>query len=60
MFVRIRLLRRVDPRKIYGIFVLFQFDDYGHIRRPRALLRWLWSGLRRSFPAPLPLPQRKV
>jgi hypothetical protein len=60
MFVQIRLLRRVDPRKIYGIFVLFQFDDYGHIRRPRALLRWLWSGLRRSFPVWLPLPQRKA
>jgi len=60
MFVRIRLLRRVDPRKIYGIFVLFQFDDYGHIRRPRALLRWLWGGLRRSFLVRLPLPQRKA
>jgi hypothetical protein len=56
MFVRIRLLHRVDPRKVYGLFVLFQFDDYGHMRRPGALLRWLWSGLRRSFPRRLPLP----
>ena len=27
MFVRIRLLRPLDPRKVYGLFVLFQFDD---------------------------------
>lgn len=56
MFVRIRLLRRLDPRMVYGVFVLFQFDDYGHMRRPAALLRWLWSGLRRSFPRRLPAP----
>jgi hypothetical protein len=56
MFVRIRLLRRLDPRKVYGLFVLFQFDDYGHVRRPGALLRWLWNGLRRSFPRRLPAP----
>src|SRR5208283_3203934 len=29
MFARIRLLRRLDPRKVYALFVLFQFDDYG-------------------------------
>jgi Beta-lactamase superfamily domain len=56
MFVQIRLLRRVDPRKVYALFVLFQFDDYGHMRRPGALLRWLWSGLRRSVPRRLPSP----
>ncbi|HXP06240.1 MAG TPA: hypothetical protein VN808_19165 [Stellaceae bacterium] len=56
MFVRIRLLRRIDPRKVYGLFVLFQFDDYGHMRRPAALLRWLGCGLRRSLPRRLPLP----
>jgi hypothetical protein len=56
MFVRVRLLRRLDPRKVYGIFVLFQFDDYGHMRRPRALLRWLAKGIRYSFPGKLPSP----
>jgi hypothetical protein len=56
MFVRIRLLRRIDPRKVYGLFVLFQFDDYGHMRRPAAALRWLGCGLRRSLPKTLPLP----
>jgi hypothetical protein len=55
MFVHIRLLRRVDPRKVYGLFVLFQFDDYGHLRRLGALLRWLAYGLHRSFPARLPI-----
>jgi hypothetical protein len=56
MVVRVRLLRRLDPRKVYGLFVLFQFDDYGHMRRPGAFIRWLGSGLRRSFPGSLPLP----
>ena len=56
MFVRIRLLHRIDPRKVYGLFVLFQFDDYGHMRRPAALLRWIGWGLRRSLPRRLPLP----
>lgn len=56
MFVRIRLLRKVDPRKVYGLFILFQLDDYGHMRRPGAFIRWLASGLRRSFPFRLPLP----
>jgi len=56
MFVRIRLLRRIDPRKVYGLFVLFQFDDYGHMRRPAALLRWLGCGLRRSLPGRLRAP----
>lgn len=56
MFVKIRLLRRVDPRKVYGIFILFQLDDYGHMRRPGSFLRWLASGLRRSLIRTLPLP----
>jgi len=56
MVVRIRLLQRLDPRKAYGLFVLFQFDDYGHLRSPRALLRWLWAGLRASLPRRLPSP----
>jgi hypothetical protein len=56
MFVRIRLLRAIDPRKVYGLFVLFQFDDYGHMRRPAALLRWIGCGLRRSLPRRLPRP----
>jgi hypothetical protein len=56
MFVKIRLLRPIDPRKVYGLFVLFQFDDYGHMRRSGAFFRWLLSGLRRSFPRRLKLP----
>ena len=56
MLVRIRLLRRLDPRRVYGLFVLFQFDDYGHLRSLRALARWLWAGLRSSLPRRLPLP----
>jgi len=56
MFVRIRLLRQLDPRKVYGLFILFQLDDYGHMRRPGAFVRWLWNGLRRSLPRALPQP----
>jgi hypothetical protein len=56
MFVRIRLLRRLDPRKIYALFVLFQFDDYGHLRSVRSLLRWLGRGLRYTFAVRLPAP----
>ena len=58
MFVRIRLLRRIDPRKIYGLFVLFQFDDYGHLKDAGALLRWLRRGIRYSLVRRLPLPSR--
>jgi hypothetical protein len=58
MMVRIRLLRRLDPRKVYGLFVLFQFDDYGHLRSPNAFLRWIGTGLRCSVPQRLPLPPR--
>ena len=41
MFVRVRLLRRLDPRKVYALFVLSQFDDYGHLRSIASLLRWV-------------------
>jgi Beta-lactamase superfamily domain len=57
MFVRIRLLRPIDPRKVYGLFVLFQFDDYGHLDSIGSLLRWLRQGIRFSLPRRLPLPQ---
>ena len=56
MVVRIRLLRRIDPRKVYGLFVLFQFDDYGHLRGPRAWARWIAAGLRCSRPRRLAPP----
>lgn len=56
MFVRIRLLRRIDPRRAYALFVLFQFDDYGHLAGIGPLLRWLGRGLRSSFVGRLPLP----
>jgi len=58
MFVRIRLLRRIDPRKVYGLFVLFQFDDYGHLRSVGSLVRWLGRGLRYTFALRLPMPRR--
>jgi hypothetical protein len=59
MFVRIRLLRRLDPRKVYALFVLFQFDDYGHLANGPALLRWLGRGLRCTLLRRLPMPPRK-
>ena len=55
MFVRIRLLRRLDLRKVYALFVLFQIDDYGHLRNVAAFLRWLWRGVRFSFALRLPV-----
>ncbi len=55
MFVRIRLLRSIDPRKAYGLFVLFQFDDYGHLAGFGPFLRWLGRGLRFTL-ARLPAP----
>jgi hypothetical protein len=58
MFVRIRLLRRIDPRKAYALFVLFQFDDYGHLAGIGSFLRWFGRGLRYTFIARLPLPRR--
>jgi hypothetical protein len=58
MFVRVRLLRKIDPRKVYGLFVLFQFDDYGHLAGSRALLRWLRRGIRYTLALRLPPPPR--
>jgi hypothetical protein len=58
MFVRVRLLRPIDPRKVYGLFVLFQFDDYGHLAGIGPLARWLGRGLRRTLTPRLPLPPR--
>jgi hypothetical protein len=55
MFVRIRLLRSIDPRKAYGLFVLFQFDDYRHLAGLGPFLRWLGRGLRFTL-ARLPAP----
>jgi hypothetical protein len=57
MFVRIRLLRRLDPRKVYALFALFQVDDYGHLASPTALLRWLARGIRYTFALRLPVPR---
>jgi hypothetical protein len=57
MFVRIRLLRRIDPRKVYALFALLQIDDYRHLDDPRALLRWLRRGIRYSFALRLPVPR---
>jgi len=56
MFVRIRLRRPIDPRKAYGLFVLFQFDDYGHLAGIGPFLRWLGRGLRFTFVQRLPTP----
>ena len=55
MFVRIRLMRQLDPRKVYALFVLFQIDDYGHLKSTAALLRWLWRGIRFTFTLRLPV-----
>jgi len=57
MFVRIRLLRRLDPRKVYALFALLQVDDYGHLANPAALLRWLAWGIRYTFALRLPVPR---
>ena len=54
--MRIRLLRRIDLRKPYALFVLFQFDDYGHLRSVRSLLRWLGRGFHYTFALRLPTP----
>ena len=56
MFVRIRLLRRFDPRWVYGLFVLFGFDDYRHTRTLGALWRWVRAGIAHTFRLRLPLP----
>jgi hypothetical protein len=58
MIVRIRLIRRIDLRKPYGLFVLFQFDDYGHLAGIRPFLRWFCRGLRYTLLMRLPQPSR--
>jgi hypothetical protein len=57
MFLRIRLLRRLDPRKVYALFAMLQVDDYGHLESPKALLRWLARGIRYTFALRLPVPR---
>ena len=56
MFVRIRLLRRIDPRRVYALFLLFQVEDYGHLSSIATLLRWVWRGVRFTCPLRLPAP----
>jgi hypothetical protein len=57
MFIRIRLLRRIDPRKVYALFALLQVDDYGHLRSAASLLRWFGCGIRYTFALRLPVPR---
>ena len=57
MFIRICLLRRIDPRKVYALFALFQVDDYGHLRNAASLLRWMSRGIRYTFALRLPVPR---
>jgi len=57
MFIRIHLMRRIDPRKIYALFALFQVDDYGHLRSAASLLRWVSRGIRYTFALRLPVPR---
>jgi len=37
--------------------VLFQFDDYGHLRSVAALLRWVGLAIRYTLLLRLPLPR---
>ena len=57
MFIRIRLQRRIDPRKVYALFALLQVDDYGHLKSPTAFLRWVGRGIRYTFALRLPVPR---
>jgi hypothetical protein len=57
MFIRICLLRRIDPKKVYALFALFQIDDYGHLRNAASLLRWVSRGIRYTFARRLPVPR---
>jgi hypothetical protein len=57
MFIRIHLLKGIDPRKVYALFALFQVDDYGHLRSAASLLRWLARGIRYTFALRLPVPR---
>jgi hypothetical protein len=56
MFVRVHLLRRINPMKVYGLFVLLMLDDYGHLSSFGALWHWLRSALKWSFGLRLPVP----
>lgn len=49
MFIRIRLLRPIDPRKAYLIFNLLGLHDYRHVRSPGALRRWIFASLKHTF-----------
>jgi hypothetical protein len=60
MFVRVRLLRRIDPRRVHALFMLLQLDDYGHRRSVRSAFRWLGAAVRYTFALRLPLPQRRA
>jgi len=61
MFVRVRLDRRARMRRLYGIFLLWQFHDYGHVRGPRAIARWARAILGDLCPRRLsPLPAGAV
>ena len=60
MFVRVQLLRRLDPKRIYALFVLLQIDDYGHLKNIAALLRWLRRGIRYTFALRLPVPPQSA
>ena len=57
MFVRVRLLRKFDPRKVYALFMLLQFADYGHLRNVGSVFRWLAAAFRYTFALRLPLPK---
>jgi hypothetical protein len=56
MFIRIRLLRRIDPRKVYLIFNLLGLLEYHHVRGTRALARWIAASLKHTFALRLPVP----
>ena len=60
MFVRVRLLRKFDPRKVYALFMLLQFADYGHSQSVGSVFRWLRAAIRYTFALRLPLPQRRA
>jgi hypothetical protein len=60
MFVRVRLLRKIDPRKVHALFMLLQLEDYGHLRSVASAFRWLVMAVRYTFALRLPLPQRRA
>jgi hypothetical protein len=56
MFVRVATAASRSA-KIYALFVLFQFDDYGHLRSVPALLRWVGLAIRYTLLLRLPVPR---